>query len=165
MAGSVCYKPAFMSTPIPPPPTVIVAPGPEPAGKGCLKKTLIGCGGVALVCAVGFIAFILYVRQRPETITDAVMKQVESHFAPDVTADEKAQLRAAYADFRVALKEHRLGREPLDRMRTTLVSGGAQSEVTREQVRQMTELFRQAVSSARPAGTPGALAPSPHPTP
>ena len=154
-----------MSTPFPPAPAPPAAVEPEAAGRGCLKKGLIGCGIVALVIAVCFIAFILYVRQRPETITDAVMNQVESHFASDVTAQEKDQLHKAYADFRAALKEHRVSRDPLDRMRTTLVSGGAQSEVTREQVRDLTALFRRATGSAAAPATPGIPVPSPRATP
>jgi hypothetical protein len=65
----------------------------------------------------------------------------------------------------VALKEHRLGREPLDRMRTTLVSSGSQSEVSREQVRSLTELFRQTVGSGAAPPTPAVLTPSPRATP
>jgi hypothetical protein len=130
-----------------------------------LKKSLIGCGVVAFVCALVFIAFIIYVRKYPETITDAVMKQVESHYAADVTADEKEQLHKAYADFRTALKEHRVSREPMDRMRTTLVSRGAQSEVSREQVRDLTELFRRTAGSRAAPATPGDPVPSPHPNP
>ncbi len=157
-----------MSTPFPPAPAPPAAIEPEATGRGCLKKSLIGCGVVALVVAVCFIAFFLYVRQRPETITDVVMSQVESHFAADVTAEEKEQVRSAYADFRAALKEHRVSREPLDRMRTTLVSGGAQSEVTREQVRDLTALFRRTAGSrAAPAtaAIPGGPVPSPRATP
>lgn len=154
-----------MSTPIPPAPPPPAAVEPEAAGRGCLKKSLIGFGVVALVCAVGFIALFIYVRQRPETITDAVMSHVESHYAADVTAEEKKQVHKAYADFRTALKEHRVSREPLDRMRTTLVSGGAQSEVSREQVRDLTELFRRPAGSRAAPATPGGPAPSPRPTP
>jgi hypothetical protein len=154
-----------VSTPIPPAPPPPAAVEPEAAGRGCLKKSLIGCGVVDLVCAVVFIAIIIYVRQRPETITDAVMSQVESHYAADVTADEKEQFHKAYAEFRTALKEHRVNREPLDRMRTTLVSGGAQSEVSREQVRDLTELFRRSAGSRAAPATSGSPVPSPRPTP
>jgi uncharacterized protein (DUF2342 family) len=130
-----------------------------------MKKSLIGCGVVALVCAVIFIAIVIYLRQRPETITDAVMSQVESHYAADVTAEEKERLHDAYADFRKALKEHRVSRAPLDRMRTTLVSGGAQSEVSRDQVRDLTELFRRAAGTRAAPATPGGPVPAPSTTP
>ena len=149
-----------MSTPAdfaPPPP--VEAPA---NGRGCLKKSLIGCGAVAVLLAACLLAVIVYVRQRPDALTDVVMKQVESHYAADVTAEEKERLRAAYADFRTALREHRVNREPLDRMRTTLVSSG---EVSREQVRSLTELFRRtAGGSTAPPASP-ILTPSPRATP
>jgi hypothetical protein len=89
--------------------------GPPPAvapadRRGCLKKALIGCGAVALLVAICFIGLLVYVRQRPDALTDIVMKQVESHYAPDVTAEEKQQLRDAYADFRTALRSTRFNR-------------------------------------------------------
>jgi hypothetical protein len=133
----------------PPPP--VEAPADR---RGCLKKSLIGCGVVAILIAACLIAVIVYVRQRPDVFTDMVMKQVESHYAADVTAEEKEQLRSAYADFRTALREHRVSRDPLDRMRTTLVSSGSQSEVTRQQVRDLTELFRKAAGGGVPAPSP-----------
>jgi hypothetical protein len=143
----------------PPPP--VEAPAAD--GRGCLKKSLIGCGVVALLVAVCFIAILIYVRQRPDALTDIVMKQVESHYAADVTAAEKEQLRAAYADFRAALRDHRVSREPLERMRTTLVSRGSQSEVSREQVRDLTDLFRKAAGGG--AASSSSPVPTPSPTP
>lgn len=142
-------------------------PAAPPAdGRGCLKKSLIGCGVVALLLAACFIAFVIYVRQRPDALTDFVMKQVESHYAADVTAREKEELRAAYAEFRTALREHRIAKEPLDQMRATFVSKGSQNEVSREQVRELTELFRRAVAGAgaAPSRAPGRTA-SPVATP
>ena len=150
-----------MSSPIPPVPPAPIEP--PAAGRGWGKKLLIGCGVVALVVAACLLALILYLRQRPEAVTDVVMNQVESHYAPDVTAREKEDLRAAYAGFRSALKEHRISREPLDRMRTTLVSSGAQNEISRAQVRELTELFRR-YSGSEP-GSSAPPVPSPRPSP
>ena len=141
-------------------------PAEVPADRrGCLKKALIGCGAVALLIAICFIVFLIYVRKNPDALTDIVMKQVESHYAPDVTTEEKQQLRDAYADFRTALREHRVSREPLDRMRTTLVSSGSQSEVSREQVRSLTELFRRTAGGGTAPPAPAILTPSPRATP
>ena len=152
-----------MSSPIPP----AVPPPIEPAGggSGWGKKLLIGCGVVVLVVAACLLALILYVRHRPETITDVVMNQIESHYAPDVTAREKQDLHAAYVDFRAALKEHRVSREPLERMRATLMVSGSQKEFTREQVRELTDLFRRSVSSRTEPGTSISPVPSPSPSP
>lgn len=136
---------------------------PEPPGKRSLgKKILIGCGIVALVVAAAFLGFVLYARSRPEMITDFVMGQIESHFAADVTAEDKQELRAAYGEFRKALHERRVSREPINQMRATLVTGGPQNEIHREQVLELTALFRRAVGSpeASPAVSPSASPPS-----
>ncbi len=150
-----------MSAPIPPD-----APAPiEPAagGRGWGKKVLIGCGVVALIVAACLLGLILYLRQHPEAATDFVMKQVDTHLAADVTREEKDDLHAAYAEFRAALKDHRVPREPLEGMRARLTTSGSQNEITREQVRDLTALFRQAAGSPP---TPGAsAAPSPRPSP
>jgi hypothetical protein len=122
-----------------------VTPGSVPPAdrRGCGKKALVGCGVAALVCAALFLGFILYVRQRPEVITDFVMRQVTSHYAADVTEADKQELNAAYAEFRRGVKEHRVSKEPLDRMRATLVASGPKNEITHEQVRELIRLFRE----------------------
>ncbi len=135
------------------------------SGRGWGKKLLIGCGVVVLIAAACLLGLILYLRQHPETATDFAMKQVETHYAADVTPQEKDDLHAAYARFRVALKEHRVPREPLEGMRSRLMVGGSQNEITREQVRDLTELFRQAAGSRAAPGSPTATAPSSRPSP
>jgi len=135
------------------------------SGRGWGKKVLIGCGVVALIVAACLLGLILYLRQHPETATDFAMKQVETHYAADVTSQEKNDLHAAYAQFRVALKEHRVPREPLEGMRSRLMVGGSQNEITREQVRDLTTIFRQAAGSRGAPGSPSPTAPSPRPSP
>jgi len=143
------------------------APPVPPPRSGCGKKVLIGCGVAALACAALFLAFILYVRSKPQVITDFVMRQVESHYASDVTDTDRRELREAYAEFRKALVEGRVRKEPLERMRTTLMTGGS-GEVNHEQVREMIRLFRDKGGSA-PSSPPVEItepAPvSPRPTP
>jgi hypothetical protein len=160
-----------MSTvpPILPPPAPIE---PGPARRGCARNALIGCGAVALLVVLCLVAFMIYVQKRPTAITDFMMRQIESNYASDVTEAEKAELRTAYADFREAVQADRARREPLERMRRimTFNPGG---EVTREQVRELTEVFREAAGSRAPA-TPRAepaevtetgVTPSPETTP
>jgi len=148
-------------------PPVMPPPQVPPPRSGCGKKVLIGCGVAALACAALFLAFILYVRSKPQVITDFVMRQVESHYASDVTDTDRRELREAYAEFRKALVEGRVRKEPLERMRTTLMTGGS-GEVNHEQVREMIRLFRDKGGSA-PSSPPVEItepAPvSPRPTP
>ena len=164
--GSYAISRFPVSATIPP-----VVPAPiEPAagGSGWGKKILVGCGVIALILATCLVGVILYLRQHPETATDFVMKQVEANFAADVTSREKEELRAAYAEFREALKQHRVAREPLEGMRSRLMVRGSNNEVTREQVRDLTALFRQASGSMAAPGTSAAplpSSPSPRPSP
>ncbi len=143
-----------------PPVTPPAAPiEPAPAGRGCAKNALIGCGVAALIVVLGFVALVFYIQKRPTVITDFMMKQIEGHYAPDVTEAEKEELRAAYASFRTAVEQGKAGREPMERVRATLTfrSGGS-NEITREQVRELTQAFREA------AGAPsGAASPQPAP--
>lgn len=140
------------------PPTGVIPPPlePAPAGKGCLKTGLIGCGVVALVVVLACVAFVFYASKKPEAITDFMMKQIEKHYAPDVTEQEKEDLRAAYAVFRKTLEEDKKPqREPMQRIRSTLTFGGKGGEITREQVRELTRAFREA-ANPEPERTPGA---------
>jgi hypothetical protein len=156
-----------VSSPVPPVPPAPAPIEPRRSG-GVWRKVFIGCGIVALLVVVCFVGLILYLKQRPEAITDVVMNQVESHYASDVTPQDKEELRSAYRDLRKALQEHRVSREPLDRMRTTLISG-PQNQISREQVRELAATFRRATggAAAAPANTPSpaSATPSPPPTP
>ena len=105
----------------------------------------------------------LYVRQNPAFLTDLMMSQIESHFASDVTEEDKRDLRAAYQDFRTAVEQKRVNRDAVRRMQFTF-SGTRSSTVDHEQVRALIRSFREA--AGRPAPAPQAPgAPSPHPTP
>ncbi len=152
-----------MSAPVPPVVPAPIEPAAAPRGWG--KKLLLGCGVVALIIAACLLGLVLYLRQHPETATDFAMKQVETHYAADVTPQEKADLQAAYAEFRTALKAHRVAREPLEGMRSRLMMGGSQNEISREQVRDLTAIFRQAVSSGSSRGISGSPPLSPRPSP
>jgi hypothetical protein len=102
---------------------------------------------------------MIYVQRRPTALLDFLMRQVEANFAADVTEQEKQELRAAYADFRKAVEEKRPTDEDYDRVRRVLTFSPGKGEMTREQVRELTEAFRRA------AGTHRESMPSPEPTP
>ena len=152
-----------------PPPIEPGGPRPGASGRGCARQALVGCGAVALVVAVGLISFLIYLRRHPERMTDAVMNQVQSNFAPDVTAQDKEDLRAAYAAFRPKLVNGTASRQSLQDLRSILMSGGFGSSVSREQVRQLIEIFRTGTRRDAPTGTsPGSLSttiPAPARTP
>jgi hypothetical protein len=109
--------------------------------------------------------FLVYVRRKPETVTDLMMGQIERNFAPEVSSQERERLKAAYEGFRRTLKERRGSREPVDRMRAIL-SGATRGPVSREQVRDLTAALEAGSGASAPSAGPGAvptLAPSPSP--
>ena len=102
-------------------------------------------------------------RRNPSLMTDLMMRQIESHFGPDVTEQDKADLRAAYAEFRTALNQKRVNREGVQKIQFTL-SASRSNQINQEQVHQLTRDFRAAASPA-PNPSPGqATSPSPVPT-
>lgn len=141
-----------MST-VPPtiPPPAPIEPGAP--RKGCARTALIGCGAAALLVVLCLVGFMIYVRKNPTAITDFVMRQIESNYASDVTEAEKAELRAAYAEFRTAVENDRVDSEPLERIQR-IMPFGRTTEVTREQVRELTRVFRE--TAGRRTDEPGA---------
>lgn len=135
------------------PPFAPIEPGPPPGG--CLRGGLIGCGAAALLVLLLLGGSLAYVRRHPEALTDWMMKRVESGYAPEVTAAEKERLETAYGRFRARLQEHRVPRADLEQLRRIL-SSTAMGSFSREEVRELTELFERA--AAPPPPTPAAEA-------
>jgi hypothetical protein len=139
------------------------APGAAPTKQGCARTALIGCGIAAALLLLCVVGFFLYVRRNPGMMTDLMMKQIESHWGPDVTEQDKADLRAAYAEFRTALNERRVSPEGVQKLQFTL-SANRSNQINREQVHQLTRDFRAAARPS-PAPSPGhTMSPSPAPT-
>ncbi len=124
----------------------------------------IGCGVLALALLAVVVGLFLYVRRNPTLLTDLMMNQVESHFGPDVTEDDKRELRAAYRDFRAAVEQRRVNREAVRRVQVTF-SGSRSGKLDRDQVHTLTRAFRE--SAGQPVPAPGSPpgSPSPRPTP
>lgn len=142
-------------------PPAPIEPGSPPGG--CLRGGLIGCGVAALLVLVLLGGSLAYVRRHPEALTDWMMKRVESGYAPEVTAAEKQRLETAYGKFRVRLQERRVPRADLEQLRGIL-SSTAMGSFSREEVREMTELFER--GPAPPPSLPASEAkPSPTPIP
>jgi hypothetical protein len=152
--------------PPPPPPGAPVPlppPGP-PAGRGCWRTGLIGCGIAGIVCLILLITGIVYIRSHPEAMTDFVMGRVEAGYAADVTEQDKTELRAAYAAYREKARRHAVSSRSLDRVR--IVLSRTAGSISRDQVHDLTAAFREAAglpavpsspsspSSTGPPGTP-----------
>src|SRR6266852_4328043 len=58
-------------------------------------------------------------------MTDLMMRQIETQWGPDVTEQDKADLRAAYADFRTALNEKRVSQQGVQKIQFSLSGNGS----------------------------------------
>lgn len=146
-------------------PPIEPAPAGLPANRGCWKGALLGCGAVAILLVAAFVGIGIYVQNRPATVTDLLMERIRAGYGPDVTEEDKSALEDAYADFRAALEARRVDKEDVERVRDAVKLGG---EVDREEVQELTRVFRQAArgGSATPApDAPGDLSPAPAATP
>ncbi|MEP6802257.1 MAG: hypothetical protein ABJC07_09990 [Acidobacteriota bacterium] len=144
-----------------PPATAFTTPMPpdtRPGGpKGCWRTGLIGCGIAGLLVLLCIVGSCLYLRRNPQAMTDFFMARIDAALASDVTDQEKTELHSAYAAYRDRLRQKGPQRRSLDQIQTILLRNGAGS-VSREQVRQLTAVFREGAGlpPATPAPTPGA---------
>ena len=120
----------------------------------------MGCGILGVLVLIGFIGAVVYIRSHPEAFTDFLMNRIESAFAPDVTEQDKADLRAAYAAYRDKLKTKSVNSRSLDRVRVVLTRGG--SSIGRDQVHELTAAFREAAGE-RDQGVPAVVITPPGP--
>jgi hypothetical protein len=136
-------------------PPVEPAPIGPPANRGCWKGALYGCGAVAVCIVVVLVGLGIYVQKKPGAVTDLLMERIRDRYASDVTEQDKADLEAAYADFRAALEAKRVRRDDLDRVRATIRLG---REVGHAEVVELTQIFRESAGTSPP---PVAATPSP----
>jgi len=116
----------------------------------------MGCGILGVIVLICFIGFIVYVRSHPEAFTDFLMNRIEATFSSDVTDQDKADLRAAYAAYREKLRTKSVSSRSLDNVRVILMRGGGGSKIGRDQVHELTAAFREA-AAGRDAGVPAVV--------
>ena len=134
---------------------------PAPPRSGCVRMGLIGCGGVALLCVLVFVGFVLYSRKNPGFLVEIAMGQIEKNYAPDVTEADRKELRAAVEEFKAAARAGKIksdGANPLQR--SFSVRGDASGKITHAEVQEMIQMFRRAAGTSTtpaPALTPAAV--------
>jgi hypothetical protein len=144
------------------PPVQIPALDAPPAKGGCLRAGLIGCGVVALLLVLGFVGVVLYAKKNPGFFLDVAMGQIEKNYGPDVTEEDKKDLRAAVADFKEAIRNGSVKRDRGGAWQKSFSMRGNQSgKLTHDDVRELIRTFREA-AGREPAGAPAA---APVPTP
>lgn len=142
------------------PPVQIPALEVPPGKGGCLRAGLIGCGAVALLLVLGFVGVVLYAKKNPGFFLDIAVSQIEKNYGPDVTEEDKRDLKAAVADFKEAIrngtvKQNRGGAW----QKSFSMRGNDSGKLTHDDVRELIRTFREA------AGKEPATAPAPGPVP
>ncbi|HEX9305809.1 MAG TPA: hypothetical protein VGA31_15305 [Thermoanaerobaculia bacterium] len=143
-----------------------IEPAAPPANRGCWKAALLGCGAAAVLLVAALIGLGVYIQKKPTAVTDLLMERVRAGYAPDVTDSDKSEVDLAYAGFRRALEEKRVRSEDMERVRDAVKLGRV---VGREEVHELTRVFRKAAGNARgkpsraPESTPPASAATPLP--
>jgi len=122
-----------------------IEPAAPPANRGCWKAALLGCGGAAVLLVAALIGLGVYIQKKPTAVTDLLMERIRAGYASDVTDADRSELDAAYSDFRGALEEKRIRKEDMEKVRDTVKLGRV---VGREEVHELTRVFREAVGNA-----------------
>jgi hypothetical protein len=122
-----------------------IEPAAPPANRGCWKAALLGCGAAAVLLVAALIGLGVYIQKKPTAVTDLLMERIRASYASDVTDADKSELDAAYADFRGALEEKRVRKEDMEKVRDAVKLGRV---VGREEVHEMTRVFREAAGHA-----------------
>ncbi len=128
-------------------PPIEPAPPGSTSNRGCWKAALLGCGAAAILCVRALVGIGIYVQKRPSAVTDLLMERIRAGYASDVTSEDKAELDSAYAEFRRELEAKRVSKDDMERVRDAVKIG---REVGRDEVHELTRVFREA---ARNAGT------------
>jgi hypothetical protein len=141
-----------------------VTPGFQPATQelppekgGCMRAGLIGCGIVALLCVLIFVGGVLFVRKNPGALLDFAVKGIESNYGPDVTDEDRKELRAAVEDLKEAIRSNRLRDDRSMGFQRSFRMGNRSSKLTHVDVQEIIRGFREA------AGKPGLPAGGPSP--
>lgn len=138
----------------------------RPGGpKGCWRTGLIGCGIAGLLVLLCIVGSFLYLRRNPQVMTDFFMARVDGALASDVTEREKSDLHTAYAAYRDGIQKRVPRQRSLEQIQTILMRNRTGS-FSREQVRELTAVFRE--GAGLPATTPApdsAATPGPGTTP
>jgi hypothetical protein len=144
-------------------PPIEPAPPGSTSNRGCWKAALLGCGAAAILLVAALVGLFIYVQKRPTAVTDLLMERIRAGYAPDVTAEDKSDLDSAYADFRRELESKRVSKDDMERVRDAIKIG---REVGRDEVHELTRVFREAARHSGAAGSrtaPPALGATPVP--
>jgi hypothetical protein len=122
----------------------------ERSQAGCVRRGIVGCG-TAIVAALLVLGVSLsQISRRPEkfreiyaVLLDWLERDVETSAAGSVPAAQLRELKDAYAGFRRAWREGRIGREAAEELRGRLAGASAAGIPDSDEVRSLIAVLRR----------------------
>lgn len=114
---------------------------------------------------MAFVGLMLYGRKNPGLFVDFALSRIENSYGPDVTEQDKKELRAAVAEFKEAIRANRVREGRNGGWQGSFSFRGSRSDkVSHDDVQQLIRAFRESIIPAAPSAAPAAP-PATVPTP
>ena len=116
---------------------------PERPRSGCMKWGLVGCAGLSVIIIIGLI----FVGTRAGSMLDWALAKVQDQIlatcTPEVTVEQKAEFKAAYAPFIAKAKKGGIPAEKMSAFRSRMMAALSDSRVTPEEITDLTSGLKQ----------------------
>ena len=132
--------------PLPPLPEPF-APSPRPLrSPGCGRGALIGCGVLIALLGIGAVGLALNADRMLVWILHRLEAQVEAKMPADLTTEERARFKSAFADLYRTVDEDKVDPTAVQALQRELfaLSTDVDRGLTREQVLRLTEAVERA---------------------
>ena len=149
----------------PPPPASPFNPTPQPAlppgRSGCPKPLIIGCLAVIVLGGIALLAGFFYVGKNASSILQWSLRQTENgimgQLPKDTTSEERERLQQAFADVRKGVQDGSVTPEELQPLQFKMLEIARKGNaMTREDVRNLTEMLEGVAGGGPPSGSGGA---------
>lgn len=133
-----------------------ITPGGDTKGSGCAKVAVVGCLGLLIVMGIALVVLITQAPRIMSWVFDATMTQLETRYAPEVTPEDRARVRAAFGAAAKAVEEKRMDPVAMQKVNQKIMDlVTAPGQVSREQALQLAEDLETLAASKPPRGGGG----------
>lgn len=125
-------------------PPIVFPPPPDAKKSGVLKWGLIGCAGASVIVIAGLVFLMTHARSITGWALAKLEETVLTGCAPDVTAEEKTELRTAFQRFRRAAAEDKATPEQVEEIQRKVTAALRDGRVTPAEIRDLTAELKKA---------------------
>lgn len=135
------------------------APAARP-GPGCSKPLLIGCGAFGLLIGIAVVFFFYSVSKNPGRFLSWSLNQMENavtaQIPPDVTAEEREELKAAFAAVRRKVEAGQISPERLQSINYKVLElSRKEGGMKRQDVLELTAMLEGLAGGTTEVANPG----------